>query len=295
MEFRNIKSFIKVAEYENISKAADALGYVQSAVTMQIQQLEEELGVHLFNRIGKKVILSDQGRTFLLYAHQIARLESESIEAVSQTCVPHGILRIGVLESILSSFFPALLESYLKEYPEVSVEVSEGSTLELFEQLEKGLLDIVFLLDRPVLRPALQVVYAKSCNVPFFASTGHPLAGAENVSIERLEREILFLTEKNNNYRQVFDELSIKNNLSPYKVQEIGNSSCILYFVEKNLGVSLLPDYRLHTALQEKKIALFTVEGFAIQMDLQVLYHRQRFVSLAMRCFTETVERFLSD
>lgn len=295
MELRNIKSFIKVAEFENFSKAAEVLGYAQSTVTTQIQQLEEELGVDLFDRIGKKISLSDKGRSFLLYANQIAKLESESIETISQTCVPRGILRIGILESIASSFFPLLLEEYLKTYPEVSVEVSVGTTLELFPQLEKGLLDLIFLLDRPVFRPALQVVYTKPSTVPFFASIKHPLARAENVPAKRLEQEILFLTEKNTNYRQVFDELSMKNNIFVPKIQEIAHSTCILHFVENNFGVSLLPDYRLHAALKEKKIALFTVEGYDIRIDLQILYHRQRFVSLAMQRFTETVEKFLSD
>lgn len=294
MELRNIRSFIKVAEFENFSKAAEVLGYAQSTITTQIQQLEEELGVNLFDRIGKKVVLSDKGRSFLLYANQMMKLESESIETISSNCVPRGILRIGTIESIASSFFAPLLETYIKTYPTVSIEVTEGTTLELFSQLEKGLLDLVLLLDRPVFRPALQTVYSKSATVPFFSAADHPLADQKNVSPKKLEQETLFLTEKNNNYRQVFDEIAAKNNLSIQHIQEIANASCILYLVEQNLGVSLLPDYRLLPSLKEKKIALFTVEGFDIRMDLQVLYHRQKFVSLAMRRFTETVEEFFA-
>ena len=69
MELRNIKSFIKVAEFENFSKAAEVLGYAQSTITLQIQQLEQELGVNLFDRIGKRVLLSEKGRAFLSYAN----------------------------------------------------------------------------------------------------------------------------------------------------------------------------------------------------------------------------------
>ena len=294
MELRNIRSFIKVAEFENFSKAAEVLGYAQSTITTQIQQLEEELGVNLFDRIGKKVVLSDKGRSFLLYANQMMKIESESVEAISANCVPRGILRIGTIESIASSFFAHLLETYIKAYPNVSIEVTEGTTLELFDQMEKGLLDLVLLLDRPVFRLALQTVYSKSATVPFFSAIDHPLAGQKNVSPKKLEQETLFLTEKNNNYRQVFDEIAVKNNISIQHIQEVANASCILHLVEKNLGVSLLPDYRLLPSLNERKIALFTVEGFDIHMDLQVLYHRQKFVSLAMRRFTETVEEYFA-
>ena len=75
MELRNIKSFIKVAEFENFSKAAEVLGYAQSTITLQIQQLEQELGVNLFDRIGKRVLLSEKGRAFLSYANDMVQLE----------------------------------------------------------------------------------------------------------------------------------------------------------------------------------------------------------------------------
>ena len=74
MELRNIKSFIKVAEFENFSKAAETLGYAQSTITTQIQLLEDELGASLFDRIGKKVFLSEKGRQFLAYANRMAKL-----------------------------------------------------------------------------------------------------------------------------------------------------------------------------------------------------------------------------
>lgn len=84
MELRNIKSFIKVAEFENFSKAAEVLGYAQSTITLQIQQLEQELGVNLFDRIGKRVLLSEKGRAFLSYANDMVQLEAEAIETVSE-------------------------------------------------------------------------------------------------------------------------------------------------------------------------------------------------------------------
>ena len=294
MELRNIKSFIKVAEFENFSKAAEALGYAQSTITTQIQQLEEELGVPLFDRIGKRVVLSEKGRTFLEHANQMLKIETEAIEAVSENDIPSGILPIGTLESIASSFLAELLAVYIEKYPKVQIVITVGVTLELYDFLEKGLLDVVFLFDRSVYRPALKTVYSKSSSAPFIAPANHPLAHAENIPPERLLEERVLLTEKRNNYRQAFDELALGKGLHLEGIQEIASSICILQFVEKGLGISLLPDYALHAALQEKKISLFTVEGFDIRMDLQVLYHRQKFVSLAMKRFTETVEDYLS-
>ena len=280
MELRNIKSFIKVAEFENFSKAAEVLGYAQSTITLQIQQLEQELGVNLFDRIGKRVLLSEKGRAFLSYANDMVQLEAEAIETVSENTTPTGTLRIGTIESIASSFLPLLLEEYLKKCPQVHLDIIIGVTLELYDQLEKGNLDIIFLA-RPVA-------------VPFIASAEHPLANQKNVPPERLTEETILLTEKNNNYRQIFDELAIQHGASFHHTQEISSFAIILHFLQKKMGISFLPKYATLPILQEKNLALFTVAGFDIKMDLLILYHRQKWVTPAMKYFTETAEEFFS-
>ena len=221
MELRNIKSFIKVAEFENFSKAAEVLGYAQSTITLQIQQLEQELGVNLFDRIGKRVLLSEKGRAFLSYANDMVQLEAEAIETVSENTTPTGTLRIGTIESIASSFLPLLLEEYLKKCPQVHLDIIIGVTLELYDQLEKGNLDIIFLADRPAYHPTLKTVFSRPVAVPFIASAEHPLANQKNVPPERLTEETILLTEKNNNYRQIFDELAILHGASFHHTQEI--------------------------------------------------------------------------
>lgn len=294
MELRNIKSFIKVAEFENFSKAAEVLGYAQSTITLQIQQLEQELGVNLFDRIGKRVLLSEKGRAFLTYANDMVQLEAEAIETVSENTTPTGTLRIGTIESMASSFFPMLLEAYLKKCPQVHLDIVIGVTLELYDQLEKGNLDIVFLADRPAYHPALKTVFSCPVAVPFIASAEHPLANQKNVSPERLTEETILLTEKNNNYRQIFDELAIEHNVSFPHTQEISSFAIILRFLQKKIGISFLPDYATLPILQEKNLALFTVTGFDIRMNLLVFYHKQKWVTPAMKYFTETAEEFFS-
>ena len=294
MELRNIKSFIKVAEFENFSKAAEVLGYAQSTITLQIQQLEQELGVNLFDRIGKRVLLSEKGRAFLSYANDMVQLEAEAIETVSENTTPTGTLRIGTIESIASSFLPLLLEEYLKKCPQVHLDIIIGVTLELYDQLEKGNLDIIFLADRPAYHPTLKTVFSRPVAVPFIASAEHPLANQKNVPPERLTEETILLTEKNNNYRQIFDELAIQHGASFHHMQEISSFAIILHFLQKKMGISFLPKYATLPILQEKNLALFTVAGFDIKMDLLIFYHRQKWVTPAMKYFTETAEEFFS-
>ena len=101
MEYRNLVTFLRVAELQNFTQAANALGYAQSTVTFHIQSLEEELGVVLFDRIGKKISLTQAGEALLHYANEMVRLETEMRGIGKQTEELAGTLRVGVVESIL--------------------------------------------------------------------------------------------------------------------------------------------------------------------------------------------------
>ena len=96
MELRNVKTFIKIAEIGNFSKAATELGYAQSTVTMQIQTLERELGVSLFERNGKSAVLSAAGKEFLDYAYNLQRCEAMALEHFAEGADPGGEVRSGI-------------------------------------------------------------------------------------------------------------------------------------------------------------------------------------------------------
>lgn len=293
MELRNIKSFIKVAEFENFSKAAEALGYAQSTITIQIQLLEDELGVSLFDRIGKKVFLSEKGRQFLAYANTMVKLEEEALEEISENSSPSGLLQIGIIESIVYSTAKPILEEFLQKYPAVTLEIKIGTNRELLSLLEKGLLDAVLLIDDPIFRPDLETIFTFDSHIFFFCAPGHPFAGKQ-VPPKNLETETFFLTEKNCNYRNSFDKLMEKNGIPINYCMECGITSYIIDFAAKGMGVSVLPDYCLAGALRERKISTFAVEGCDIQMQIQMLRHKQKWVSLAARRFFEIACRHLS-
>ena len=103
MELKNIHTFIKVAEFENFTKASNELGYAQSTVTMQIQQLENELQANLFERNGKRIRLSSAGQEFLKYAYQITKYESMALDHFHRTEEPEGRLNIGIMETVAYS------------------------------------------------------------------------------------------------------------------------------------------------------------------------------------------------
>lgn len=106
MEVRQLNTLIRAAQFQSFSKAAESLGYSQSAVTVQIKALEEEVGVRLFDRMGKRVILTAQGRRFLEYAHSILDTIHSARQAMSDDTDLNGCLHIGTLESLCFSVCP---------------------------------------------------------------------------------------------------------------------------------------------------------------------------------------------
>ena len=113
MEIRNILTFLKVAGTQNFSKAAEQLGYSQSAVTIQIQQLEKELGTQLFERIGKRVYLTEKGQEFIGYASEIMRVTNEALTFAGEEHTTRGTLKIGGVESTCTALLTIIISYYL--------------------------------------------------------------------------------------------------------------------------------------------------------------------------------------
>jgi DNA-binding transcriptional LysR family regulator len=149
MEVRQLNTLIRAAQFQSFSKAAESLGYSQSAVTVQIKALEEELGVRLFDRMGKRVILTAQGQCFLEYANSILDTIHNARRALSEDAELEGCLHIGTLESLCFFRLPGLMHQFRVEHPKVSLRVTTGSPEELIEKMERGEVDLICILDEP--------------------------------------------------------------------------------------------------------------------------------------------------
>ena len=177
MELREIRTFLQIAQKQSFSKAAEALGYSQAAVTVQIKQLEEELGIHLFDRLGKKTVLTHHGEIFYHYAVTILGTVADAKNAVAATSELTGSLTIGTIESICESIFPELLKEFHKQYPNVSVSIVLDSPDVLLDRMNKNSIDLVYLLDQPIDDKRFIKVLEAPEPISFVASSVHPFAG----------------------------------------------------------------------------------------------------------------------
>lgn len=289
MEIKNIRTFVKVAELGNFTKAAQELGYAQSTVTMQIQQLEGELHINLFDRNGKRILLSAAGKEFLQYAYQIIKYESMAVEHFSLSGEPEGELNIGIMETICASEYVSFFQNFTQNYPKISLNLQIVTTHQALDHLEKGKFDLIFLLDNKISRPDMVTAREYPVDISFFCAAGHPLASRKDITLEQLLREPFILTEKGCNYRQVFESEVAARGQTLTCITEIGYTRYIIQAVSHKLGIGLLPAMTLSKALREKTISLIHVQNYQIRMSIQVIYSNRRRISLPLRVFLDSL------
>lgn len=286
MEFRELSTFLQVAKLQSFSKAAKVLGYSQATVTIQIKQLEQELGVHLFDRIGKQTSLTHQGSVFYDHAASIMRDIAQAKDAVSHPQKLNGHLCIGTIESICASLFPSLLTEYHKLHPEVNISIRTDSPDQLLEQINGNQLDLVYFMDKRVYDVKWEKVLEEPEEIVFAATADHPLAQrSEPLSLDDVLSYPMVVTEKNASYRLILEQYlaAMGKSLQPYL--EIGNTDFILQFLKQNTGITFLPRFTVEKAVSEGYLRILSVKKFSIRTWRQILYHKDKWVTREMAEF----------
>ncbi len=285
MEFRQLHTFVTVAQEESFSRAAELLGYSQSAVTVQIRRLEGELKVRLFDRMGKRTILTAQGRQLLEYANQILKDLEQAKTAVSREEELHEPLHVGTLESLCFSKLPPILGYFREHYPKVPVKITTGSPKELIGMMERNQLDLIYFLDRSRYSASWNKELEVREPIVFVASSRSPLAGKKGLTVDELLEEPFFLTEKNENYRRELDQLLEERNQELTPVLEISNTEFIIQIIQKNRGISYLPYFAVEERVREGRLAVLDVTDFRAVMYRQLFYHKNKWKSPEMEEF----------
>ena len=293
MEFREISTFLQVAKFKSFSRAAEQLGYTQAAVTIQIKNLENELGVHLFDRIGKQTLLTHQGRIFYNYASNITREISQAKDALSNPDVLTGKLCLGTIESVCASVFPVLLREYHRRYPKVNIKIVTDSPEILLHMMDKNTLDIVYFLDKPVYNTKWVKVLEKPEEVFFVSSSENPLSKRRELNLDEVICQPFISTEKDASYRLLLEESLAEKGYELHPFLETGNTEFIINQLRHNLGVSFLPGFIVKKDLDEGRLSRLDVRDFHLQVCRQIVYHKDKWVTREMKAFLELAQDFL--
>jgi DNA-binding transcriptional LysR family regulator len=289
MEFRQLHTFKVVAEVKGFTKAAEMLGYAQSSVTAQIQALEEELRTPLFDRLGKRIMLTSAGERLLPYALEILKMHDTAKEAISVGGVPSGAITIGAPESLAAFRLPAIIREYKEKYPQVKITLKPGVCWELRNLVRSGELDLAFLLEPEAQEEDLGVQTLVIEKMALVAPSSHPLAGRNRVEPEHLKNETILHTEPGCSYRALFEKHLNSHGVYPNPDLEFWSIEAIKNCVMSGLGLSFLPLIAVESEIQTGKLAALAWDDRSHRVATQIVHHKKRWHSPALEAFLSLV------
>src|SRR5215468_10909545 len=295
MEMRQLEIFRALAEELHFTRAAERVHCVQSNVTTQIRALEEELGTPLFDRLAKRVILTDAGRRFLPYAEKVLSTVSDAQAAVVQDSVPAGPLCVGAPESVLNYRLPDVLSRYRKLHSKVQLTFLPYWDVSLIQSIESGKMDLAVWMKDAVSHPGLKSMRLRSETVLLIAERAHPLAAAKKVLPQDLASQTLLLTEAGCGYRKKLDQLLALMNIRPGNITEFSSVEAIKQCASLGLGIALLPEIVVAKELARKELVSFRWAGPSLDIATHVVWHKDKWISPAQQAFVDLLQEMLGD
>lgn len=240
MELRQLKYFNKAAELLNFTEAARKLFISQSTLSQQIKQLEDELGILLFDRIGKSILLTEAGVSFLPFARKTIR-DSEDGKQIMKDLqeLQKGELYIGVTYS-LSSLLTATLIRFSEKYPQIKLYITFATSSELENKLNNNEVDFILSLEPKNFNDQFDYMSLFSSNLHFVVSRTHKLSTLKQISLKQLSNLQFILPAKGFITRDSLDELFLKNNITPNIKMEINDVNAILKLVKTGYWTTIL-------------------------------------------------------
>lgn len=303
MELREIETFLAIVEQGAFSKAAEKLGYSQSAVTVQIKQLEKELGAHLFDRVPRGAVLTEQGRAFAFHANEIAgAARAAKASIASSNGEPQdmsGILRLGSVESVATAILPEILVRYHSTCPHVQVIVTTAQRSRMIEGLRNNTIDILLTMERHVHQAGLATRALRREQVVFVASpalldsVGTDIAPGRPLDARSLCELPFVLTERGESYRLELDRALSERDLHIDPLIEAGNTETLVHLAERGVGATFVPRFSAQRELKRGSLVEVATQLEPVEMETQLIHHTGKWIAPHMEVFVEMLEELV--
>jgi DNA-binding transcriptional LysR family regulator len=286
LEIRQLKAFVAIAETGTFTAAALRVHVTQAAISMQIRQLENEVGAKLFVRAPRHVILTEAGEHLLQRARQILREHDAAIEELAELAgAERGRLRIGSASAmVLTDPLPDILKQLRKQHPRAEVSVVSGTSEALVQQILAGELDLAFV-SLPVEARGIQTERLSEDQLVAIASPRHRLGKQQTVSAYTLAGEKLILGERGGNTRRLIDQFFAQAGVSLKVTMELSRQAAIKRMVEEDMGVSIVPLQSVREEVEKGRLIRWWIEGAQINWELGIARLSSGYESPIMHSF----------
>lgn len=251
IDLESLHIFKAVVDHGGITRAAAQLNRVQSNITTRIKNLEERLGVQLFQRRAGKLVLSAEGSVLLAYAEQLLRLSAEAENAL-RSGTPRGTLRIGTMESTAAARLPPLLAQYHRSYPDVQIELATGTSGGLLERVHRFEVEAAFVAE-PFQAADLDLIEVFTEELVLIAARHAPrIESAKDV-----QKRTLIAFSSGCSYRRILEEWLGMSSVMPARVLELASYHAIVACVAAGSGIAIVPRSVLGVVRADDDVAVF--------------------------------------
>lgn len=287
LNFNQLRVFCQAARYLSCTKAAEKLYITQPAVTAQVKQLEDACNLKLFKRKGRRIFLTDEGKTLYDYAVKVFEYEKE-IESiiVEMKELKRGILRLGTTKAYARYFMPFLITGFRDAYPHVKIYLDEGSSLDMIRSLI-DLKNEVALISKTEDNADVRFIPFSQEELVLITAPDHSLARRKSVLARDLKDEPIIMKERGSGTRKVVNELFAKKDLTPNILMETSNTEFIKQVVERGDGVSFVVREAVAAELEEGKLASVPMRGQKVYLDVSIAYLKGQHLSPPAHAFLD--------
>ncbi len=286
MELRQLQYFMAVCQELHFTRAAEKLGIAQPSLSQQIKLLEHEIGTPLFDRIGKKTVITEAGEALLQHSRNVFHEISQAHEAISGLQgLNRGSLKIGALLTVVNYLLPPTVITFNQNYPNIKLSVLGMRTGDIYEGLLQNELDIG-IVGLPVDHAELQIIPLYKQKLALAVSIDSPLANLPTASLHLLKEAASILLPGNYFIRQLIDDHCRRLDFTPQPVIEMTTMESILNMVSKGIGITILPcSYLQYVA--NPHIRIIPVEAPELTIQIGAVYRKDRHMSAACRVFID--------
>ena len=286
MTLRHLKIYATVCKENSISLAAKKLYISQPAVSNTIKELENYYGTPLFDRISKKIYLTESGKSVYQYAIHITSLFDELEETIKKQNSEFGSIKIGSSITIGTHLIPEYIQIFSNQYPHVKTYVTIDSSdvienMILNNELDLGLIEGFVHSGNIISHEFIQDELIVIC------SPKNPLLHKKNLTITDLSEQNFLMREKNSGTRELAESILSLNGLSLHPLWESSSTEAIINGVAKDIGISILPLQLTEEYIKQQKVVQLNIANVNFGRKYHIIYHKNKYLSPAVAAFIE--------
>ena len=283
---RQLRVFDAVARHLNFSRAAESLFLSQPAVSMQIKQLEQNIGLPLLEQVGRRLTLTEAGRELLKYSRNILQ-QVQDMDAVFSEMkgLEHGQLNIAVV-STANYFMPQLLAKFIRLHPRINLGLSVANRDTVIKQLDDNIADLAIMGQPPEGADMVSQAFMPNPLV-VIAAPDHPLAKLKKIQPRQLAEETFLLREKGSGTRGVVERFFSGHKLPLPTHMEMDTNEAIKQSVSAKIGIGIISRHGIEMELETKRLCILDVSGFPIVRDWHIVQRKNKRLSTAAQAFQQ--------